>query len=129
MCNMFSAHSSSKTVKTFYNAKFEVTDFGACCAIFPFLNFVNPDTVLMSPEEYTGEHWHSQKKGSLNGEYGGIKVLLDAESFDFSYTGKHELGFQIAFSDQCDTPSVRHDGYAVSPGNLKKYSLLSLTKK
>ncbi len=60
----FSAHPSSKTVKTFYDAKFEVTDFGACCAILPYLNFVNPETAEMSPDEYTGEQWHYQKKGA-----------------------------------------------------------------
>jgi len=28
------------------------------------------------------------------------------------------LGFRIAFTDQSDSPSVRHDGYAISPGNV-----------
>ncbi len=51
-------------MKTFYDAKFEVTDFGACCAILPYLNFVNPETAKLSPDEYTGEQWHYQKKGA-----------------------------------------------------------------
>ncbi len=115
----FSVHPSSNTVRTFYSAYAEVTDYGACCQILPYLNFVNPKTVNLPFDQYTLEDWHSQPKGSQNGEYGGLKILLDAESFDFTYTGKDTFGFRIAFTDQRDSATVRQDGYGISPGELE----------
>ena len=120
---LYLAHPSSKNVRTFFPAYYGVTDYGRCCIITPYLNFVNPDTKNLSPAQYTGEHWHEDKKGSRNGENGGLKVLLDAESFDFSYSGKDSLGFRIAFTDQRDTALLMQDGYVISTGNLRNVSV------
>jgi len=89
------------------------------------LNFVNPETRNLLPDNYSGEAWHLQSKGSLHGEYGGLKILLDAESFDFSYTGSDSLGFRITLTDQSDTASVLHDGYNFFPG----FSLKNILRK
>jgi hypothetical protein len=113
----FTAHPSTKDVRTFFPAYYSVTDYGSCCIITPYLNFVYPETKNIEPALYSGEHWHAQKKGSQNGENGGLKILLDAESFDFSYSAKDSLGFRIAFTDQRDTALVRQDGYVISTGN------------
>ncbi len=122
----FLAHPSTKSTRTFFSAYFAVTDYGCCCIITPYLSFVNPETKNLLPEEFTGEHWHSQSKGSRNGEYGGLKILLDAESFDFSYTGKDSKGFRIAFTDQRDTAFVRQDGYVISTGEFKVIKIPSI---
>ncbi len=112
----FSAHPSSKNVRTFFQAYLSVTDYGTCCFITTYLYFVNPDTKNLSFDQYTGDHWHAQQKGTQNGDYGGLKILLDAESFDFSYTGKDSLGFRISITDQRDTALVRQDGFVISTG-------------
>ncbi len=70
------------------------------------------------PDQYTGEHWHSQPKGSINGEYGGIKLVLDIESFDSSYYGEDSSGFRIAFSDIQDKPLITRESYLVPTGEL-----------
>ncbi len=85
----------------------------------PYLNFVDPKTAILPTDQYTREDWHSHLKGSQNGEYGGLSFLLDAESFDFTYTGKDSLGFRIAFTDQRDSATVRQDGYGISTGKLE----------
>jgi len=57
-----------------------------------------------------------QPKGALNGQLGGIKLLLDVETFELSYSGKGSAGFKLVFSDVRDNPMVRQDGYLISPG-------------
>ena len=111
-------HPGSGTVKTFYSAWKALTDYGPCCLISPFLNFANKETKDISPTEYTAAHWHSQPKGSHNGQIGGIKFLLDVESFDFSFSGKESLGFRVEFSDQRDKSMIKQDGYLISPGMI-----------
>ncbi len=107
-------------MRTFYDAYVEVTDYGACCQILPYLNFANPETVHLSPDNYTAKHWHSLPKGAKNGKLGGIKFLLDVESFDFYYTGKDTQGFRIAFTDQRDTATVKQNGYVIPTGEFSK---------
>ena len=109
-------HPGSGTVKTFYSTWKALTDYGPCCLISPFLNFANKETKDISPSDYTAAHWHSQPKGSHNGQIGGMKFLLDVESFDFSFSGKESLGFRVEFSDQRDKSMIKQDGYLISPG-------------
>ena len=112
----FSAHPRSNTIRTFFDAHHVVLDYGACCLIAPYLYFENPKTINLTQDEFTSEHWHMQPKGALNGQLGGIKLLLDVESFDFSYSGKESYGFRVVFSDVRDNPMVRQDAYLISPG-------------
>ncbi len=111
-------HPGSGTVKTFYSAWKSLTDYGPCCLISPFLNFANKETKDISRTDYTAAQWHSQPKGSSNGQIGGIKFLLDVESFDFSFSGKESLGFRVEFSDQRDKSMIKQDGYLISPGMI-----------
>jgi hypothetical protein len=104
------------TTKMFFNAYKEVADFGACCYIEPYLNFVNPQTANVDMNLLSGEDWHAIPRGSQNGELGGVEFLLDAESFAFSSKEKNSIGFRIAFSDPQDKPTVRKDGYLISTG-------------
>ena len=53
----------------------------------------------------------------MNGEYGGIKLVLDVESFDSSYYGEDSSGFRIAFSDLRDKPLITRDSFMVPTGN------------
>jgi hypothetical protein len=112
----FSAHPSSKTEKMFFKGYQEVTDFGACCEIVPYLNFVNPETSKVDQQLVSGEYWHTIPRGSQNGELGGFEIVLDAENFAFSSTEKNTVGFRIAFADSRDKQTVRKDGYLLSTG-------------
>ena len=95
-----------------------MTDGGPCCLISPYLNFVNNKTLDQDPRKFTGKEWHSQPKGSTNGQIGGLKFVLDVESFDYTYSGKESLGFKIEFSDQRDMSIIKQGGYSISPGTF-----------
>ncbi len=47
---------------------------------------------------------------------GGLKIMLDIEMFDISFTGKQNAGFRIAFTDPRDKAMIKEDGYLISPG-------------
>jgi|LakMenEpi03Aug12_release.lakeMendotaPanAssembly.Ray.scaffolds.fasta_scaffold1023184_1 hypothetical protein len=109
----------SNTNKLFFKTYKSTTDAGACCFISQHLNFVNPETVNTDLEDITGDTWNNIPSGSLNGELGGLKFLLDAESFAFSNREKHSNGFRIAFSDHHDKHLLTHDSYFISTGKYK----------
>ncbi len=55
----------------------------------------------------------------MNGELGGLKFLLDAETFAFTNREKHSNGFRIAFSYPHDKHLLTHDSYFISTGKYK----------
>ena len=122
--NWFSEHPSSKTTKFFYNAFKETTDAGACCYISPYLNFVNPETKHLEIKDLSGDALNNIPRGSLSGEQGGLRVVIDAESFAFTDTEKHSNGFRIAFSDPNDKHVLSHDSYFVSTGKYEDWWIL-----
>ena len=93
-----------------------MTDGGPCCFISPYINFVDPKTRDRDPQTLTGEEWHLQAKGSKNGLIGGLKLVLDVESFDFVNSGKTTIGFRLGFTDHRDKSVIKQDGYYISPG-------------
>ncbi len=54
----------------FFSTLLQVTDYGACCTITPYLDFVNPETSPMDPLNYTAQHYHSIPRGVQNGRNG-----------------------------------------------------------
>ncbi len=42
--------------------------------------------------------------------------MLDIEMFDYSFAGKQNSGFRIAFADPRDKALIKEDGYLISPG-------------
>ena len=84
VCNVyfiiFSAHQSTNSVRTFFKAWRELTDYGTCCQVSPYLNFVNEETKEMDPDNFKGRHWQYLPKGAHSGQFGGITFLLDVES-------------------------------------------------
>jgi hypothetical protein len=75
--------------------------------ISSYINFVNPKTRDRDPQTLIGEEWHLQPKGSKNGLIGGLKLVLDVESFDFVHSGKTTVGFRLEFSDQRDKSTIK----------------------
>ena len=97
------------------------SDKGVCCFVSPNVNFnLDLNTTVMS-----GEEWHKVSKGAQSGTLGGLKLILDTESFDSAWAVLN--GVKIAFTDQRDLPVISHEGYLVSPGEAsyfnKKYFL------
>ena len=53
---MISEHPSTNSFRKFYKAiENDVTDYGYCCHITTFLNFVNPATVKMDSASFSGK--------------------------------------------------------------------------
>ncbi len=87
------------------------------------MSFVNPETINVHPFNYTGDQWRSTLKDSQNGYEGGIRFVLDVESFEYSFI-KQRLseGIKVAFSLPEDKQSLNLDGYLVSPGKSNLYN-------
>ncbi len=110
----------------FFEALKTVTDGGPCCLISPYLNFVNEKTKDKDPYYYTGKDYHLQPKGSKNGQNNGLQLVLDVESFDYTYSGKESMGFKIEFSDPRDMTIIKQGGYTISPGTNLSFFFFSL---
>ena len=59
---------------------FYPTDFGACCLFVPHIDFETFGENISFIEKY-----HGLDADSLNGENNGLKILLDAEEFNYEY--------------------------------------------
>jgi hypothetical protein len=80
----------------------------------------------MDPDSYKGRHWQYLPKGAHSGQFGGITLLLDVESFEYSYTDKASVGLRIALSDQRDKPMITQDGYLISPGMWRNINIINI---
>jgi len=89
-------------------------DYGACCLITPFLDF--GDGKIPDAYNITGYQWHSVPRGVQNGPMGGIKFVLDAETFAFAPMGHESVGFRIAIADPRDKPMIKQESFMISPG-------------
>ncbi len=69
----------------YYNAYQDVTDYGSCCHMIPYLDFINNETIPIDPSLYTGDHYHSIPYGAKNSVRRGIKLIIDVESYDYAY--------------------------------------------
>ena len=112
---------SSEYNKTFFSALQTSTDYGACCLIAPYLDFVNPETVYLDPSNYTAEHFHSIPLGTKNGVTRGLKLVMDVESFDYAYYPRSSRGFKIAIADARDKAVISQDGYYIRPGKHSQH--------
>lgn len=79
-------------------------------------DFENYETVNLSADLYTGDHFHSIPKGSLKGISNGLKLLLDVESFEYSFYFHGALGLRILLSDPRDQALIFQDSSNVLPG-------------
>ena len=109
----------------FYNGLVALTDYGACCLITPYLNFVDPVSKHLDPYNITGHHWHSVPRGVQNGPKGGIKFVLDAETFAFAPMGQESVGFRTGFADTRDKPMIKQESFMISPGTYQRDLQLS----
>ena len=80
------------------------TDYGICSIIKPQTVF-DPDLEDMHfKQKNFGEHKKNIKKGAEVGRKNGLTILLDAETFNYSFHLKASEGFKIAIHHHLDQP-------------------------
>ena len=80
------------------------TDYGICSIIKPQTVF-DPELEDMHFKLKTfGEHKKNIKKGAEVGRKNGLTILLDTETFDYSFHLKASEGFKIAIHHHLDQP-------------------------
>jgi len=107
----------------FYEAQKSHTDYGSCCRIFPHLDFINQRTRNIPTDQYTAEDFLSISPHSKNGMENGLRLLVDAEIFEYSYYPRGSEGFDIALADSRDRAVVRQQGFYVKPGTESMVSM------
>jgi hypothetical protein len=96
----------------------DVTDYGSCCLIEPYLFLVNPDTRNVHSSQMDNHLFHTIPKGVKNGIQNGLQLLLDVESFDQAYFSRSAKGFRIALTNAMDKPVINLGGQYISPGKF-----------
>ena len=89
--------------KQFYPASKYATDYGACCAIFPFMDFENSTSGI-----------------ARNGLTNGMFLALDIESYDYGFFSRRSEGFRVATSNAFDTPIGDGSGF---PGFVIRFKI------
>lgn len=56
--------------------------------------------------------------GVINGENNGMKLLLDAETYDYAFRSRPGEGFKIALHHHRDVAVIRQLGFNVDPGSV-----------
>ena len=102
----------------FYAAYQTATDYGACCLITPYLDFVNNKTKDLPPSSYTGMDYHNIPKGARNGIKNGLKLMIDVESYDYAYFPRGAKGFRVVLADSRDKAVINQDGFYVAAGTF-----------
>ena len=125
----FLGYSATNTFRKFYKGiETDITDYGHCCQINAYLNFIDPNTVNIDSEHYTANDYLSVPKGSTNGIRGGLKLTLDAETFDYAYWARGESGFRVSLADPRNKPIVNQQSFYIPPGNLNNHEI-NISKK
>ena len=107
---------SQKAHRKFFDSYSVLTDYGACCLILPYLDFINPATKDLNPNEYRAKDFLSTFHGAKNGLKHGLKIILDLESFDYAYFQRESQGLLVALTDSADQPIINQDGFYIAPG-------------
>jgi len=85
---------NKSTVETheYYETQKSHTDYGACCRLFPQLDFVNQKTKDLPTDQYTAEDFLSIQPNSKAGMENGLRLLVDVETFEYSFFSKRFRG-------------------------------------
>ena len=112
--NMFlKAKWSNYSYEYFYVSYYDYTDYGSCCFISPYIDFVNPWL-----------EWHEIPSGyASNGLQNGLMITMDLEHFDHAVPWD-SMGFKIGLSDPLDKIIMRNTGFNVQPGALTEVAII-----
>ena len=87
------------------------TDFGACCLFVPHLDFEPFDKSLPFEQLY-----HDLNADSLNGENNGLKLVLDAEQFNYALKSAEGAGFKLSLHHHSDKPMTQFSTQLINSG-------------
>jgi hypothetical protein len=87
------------------------TDFGACCLFVPHLDF-EPFNKSVPVEQL----YHELKADSLNGETNGLKLVLDAEQFNYALKSVEGAGFKLSLHHHSDKPMTQFSTQLINSG-------------
>ena len=90
------------------------TDFGACCHLAPHLH-LNPNLENKTYEEL----YRDVKADAFNGRQNGLKIILDAEQFNYADQKNDAAGFQIAMHHHRDKPMLQFSSQLLHTGTHK----------
>ena len=85
------------------------TDFGACCLFVPHLDFES----FSVPFE---QLYHELSADSLNGETNGLKLVLDAEQFNYALKSVEGAGFKLSLHHHSDKPMTQFSTQLINSG-------------
>ena len=92
------------------------TDFGGCCFLSPHLQ-LKPIDVRQTKEELFG----NLKADAKNGESQGLKLILDAERFNYAYG--EAAGFKISLHHHKDKPMMQFSSQLIHTGIATEINL------
>lgn len=94
------------------------TDYGICSIIKPQLAFNSELDNVPYWDKIFGTHNWNVTKGSEVGKANGLSMLLDAETFDYTFHLKAGEGFKIAVHHHLDQPIMSIKELDISPGSV-----------
>jgi len=106
---------TNSITRKFFSAYKELTDYGACCNIIPYLHFDNQSRINDS-ETFDYNLLHDMPSGVKNGLGNGLRLYLDVEMFDQAYDRSKATGFKVALSSSLDAATINQEGFYISPG-------------
>ena len=94
------------------------TDYGICSIIKPQLAFDRNLDSIPYWEKLFGVYNWNVSKGAQVGKANGLSMLLDAETFDYTFHLKAGEGFKIAVHHYLDQPIMSIKELDISPGSV-----------
>ena len=94
------------------------TDYGICSIIKPQLAFDSTLDEVPYWKKVFGKYNWNVRKGAEVGKANGLSMLLDAETFDYTFHLKAGEGFKIAVHHHLDQPIMSIKELDISPGSV-----------
>ena len=105
------------------------TDYGICSIIKPQLAFNSDLDEVPYWEKIFGKYNWNVTKGAEVGKANGLSMLLDAETFDYTFHLKAGEGFKIAVHHHLDQPIMSIQELDLSPGSVFQVWLVFMSLK
>ena len=114
---------NDKPLEFFMKTNIESTEYGVCCIVSPYQNFVDPSLKNHSKQGFYG---NVPKGYATNGIQAGFMAVLDLEAFDHA-TSSDSAGFKIGLADTQDFIVMRQKGFNAQAGMLSEIAIVPTT--
>ena len=102
--------------KLMYKSYISRNDMGACCAVYPYLDFESG----LKHQNYSGNDFLQIPNGKAkNTVRNGLWLWLDVEKYEYIDHRYGTTGFLAVVVNNHDKPLVTQDGILLTPGGLK----------